>query len=73
MSGHPIVGTFSSCWIDFAYDILTVRLITWKKRKPGGLKKLIDPNGKKLMAFWLERIEVAHGIACALQYLHSLK
>lgn len=59
--------------LDRLYDILTVRLVTWKKRKPGGLKKLMDPKGKKATAFWLERITVAHDLACALKYLHSLK
>lgn len=59
--------------LDRLYDILTVRLVTWKKRKPGGLKKLMDSKGKKALAFWLERVTVAHDIACALKYLHSLK
>jgi hypothetical protein len=59
--------------LDRLYDILSVRLVTWKKRKPGGLKKLMDPKGKKATAFWLERITVAHDLACALKYLHSLK
>jgi hypothetical protein len=32
--------------LDRLYDILTVRLITWKKRKPDGLKRLIVPTAK---------------------------
>jgi hypothetical protein len=59
--------------LDRLYDILSIRLGTWKKRKPGGLKKLMDPKGKKATAFWLERIAVAHDLACALKYMHSLK
>lgn len=59
--------------LDRLYDILSTRLTTWKKRKPGGFKKLMDPKGKKAAAFWLERITVAHDLACALKYLHSLK
>lgn len=59
--------------LDRLYDIMTVRLVTWKKRKPGGFKKLMDPKGKKATAFWLERITVAHDLAAALKYLHSLK
>jgi len=59
--------------LDRLYDILTYRLVTWKKRKPGGLKKLFDPKGKKAKAFWLERITVSHDLASALRYLHSVK
>ena len=59
--------------LDRLYDILSYRLTLWKKRKPSGLKKLLDTKGKKATAFWLERITVAHDLACALKYLHSLK
>ena len=59
--------------LDRLYDILTYRLQTWKKQKPGGLKKLMDRKNKKLVAFWLERVTVAHDLACALRYLHSIK
>jgi hypothetical protein len=58
--------------LDRLYDILSVRLGTWKKRKPTGLKKLMDSK-KKAIAFWLERIAVGHDLACALKYMHSLK
>jgi hypothetical protein len=59
--------------LDRLYDILSIRLATWKKRKPAGLKKLLDPKGKKEIAFWLERIAVAHDLACALNHMHNLK
>lgn len=58
--------------LDRLYDILSLRLKTWKKRNPTGLAALATSKKKKI-AFWLERIAVAHDLACALKYMHSLK
>jgi hypothetical protein len=58
--------------LDRLYDILPIRLGAWKKRKPSGLQALMKSK-KKAIAFWLERIAVAHDLACALNYMHSLK
>ena len=59
--------------LDRLYDTLTMRLTSWKTRKPGGLRKLMDSRGKKATELWVERIIVARDIACALKYLHGLK
>lgn len=57
--------------MDRLHDILTVRLITWKKQKPGALNRMLDTKSKKAKAFWLERMNVAHDVASALKYIHS--
>ena len=59
--------------LDRLYDIMPMRLKKWKKRKGGGMKKMFDLQGKKALAFWVERVTVAYDIACALSYLHGLK
>jgi hypothetical protein len=59
--------------LDRLYDIMGMRIVKWKKRKPAGMVKLLDRKRKKEQAFWVERISVAYDLACALQYLHSLK
>lgn len=59
--------------LDRLYDIMSARLITWNKNQITGMKKLMDRKGKREMAFWLERVTVAHDLACALKYLHDLK
>ena len=57
--------------LDRLYDILTVRLQTWKKHRPSGLSKMFHSGCEKERAFWLERIGVAHDVASALAYLHG--
>lgn len=57
--------------LDRLYDILTVRLLTWKKHKPSAMRKMMGGNCKRAKAMWLERINVAHDVASALKYLHS--
>jgi hypothetical protein len=59
--------------LDRLFDILSLRISTWKNQKPAGLKKMLDPKGKKQMAFWLERIAVGRDLACALSHMHRLK
>jgi len=59
--------------LDRLYDILTVRLLKWKKSKLSGFKKLLDRKGKKALAFWVERLTVAYDLACALKYMHDLQ
>lgn len=53
---------------DRLYDILTRTLEGWKKRGAGRFG-----GNKKQIEFWVERLTVAHDIACALKYLHSLR
>lgn len=53
---------------DRLYDILTRTLEAWKKKGRslfGGKHKQVE--------FWVERLTVAHDIACALKYLHNLR
>ena len=57
--------------LDKLYDILTPRLIKWKKAKPIGLKKLMDVGGKKALSAWVERCTFGYDLACALKYLHN--
>jgi len=57
--------------LDRLYDILTLRLQTWKKHRPDILKKVMHRNCKQERAIWLERITVAHDVASALAHLHS--
>lgn len=59
--------------LDRLYDILTTRVVSWKRREIKGIGKLLDRKGKRQTAFWLERITVAHDLSCALKYLHGLK
>lgn len=59
--------------LDRLYDTLSQRVVTWKKRNVTGVKKLLDRKKKKKVAFWVERITVAHDLACALKHLHSIK
>lgn len=59
--------------LDRLYDTLSQRVIAWKKRNITGVKKLFDRKHKKKTAFWVERITVAHDLASALKYLHSIK
>jgi hypothetical protein len=59
--------------LDRLYDILSRTLVAWKKRKFVGVRKLLDRKGKKSTALWVERIAVAHDLAIALKFLHSLK
>jgi len=58
--------------LDRLYDILTTRLVSWRKRKVSGFAKVLDRQGKRQTAFWLERITVAYDLSCALKYLHGL-
>ena len=58
--------------LDRLYDILSKRLAAWKKRLGNKMAKLMDRNGKKKLAFWLERLTFAYDLACALKYLHDL-
>jgi len=58
--------------LDRLYDILTTRLVTWKKQMPRGFKKVLDMKGKKAQSFFVERLTVAYDLACALKYLHDL-
>lgn len=69
-SGTPYSRDFFVV-LDRLYDILTRTLVSWKKRRGGGLQKVMDRGGKKASAFWAERMIVAHDLACALRYLHS--
>jgi hypothetical protein len=71
-AGDPFDSTFFVV-LDRLYDILTTRLATWKKKKFGGLKKMLDRNGKKETAFWVERLTVGYDLACAIKYLHDTK
>jgi hypothetical protein len=57
--------------LDRLYDTLTTRLVKWKKQKPMGMKKLLDRGGKKELAGYIERLEFAYDLACALKYLHE--
>ena len=59
--------------LDRLYDILTVRVVKWKKSQVKGMKKLFDRKGKKALAFWVERLTVAYDLACALKYMHDLQ
>lgn len=58
--------------LDRLYDILSKRLLVWKKRMGNKMSKLMDRGGKKKLAFWLERLTFAYDLACALKYLHDL-
>ena len=72
-SGTPYSRDFFVV-LDRLYDILTRTLVSWKKKKSGGIKAaLMDRGGKKANAFWVERMIVAHDLGGALKYLHSLK
>jgi hypothetical protein len=60
--------------LDRLYDILTTRIVKWKKIKPptSGLKKvLMDRSGKKETALWAERCLFAFDLSCALKFLHG--
>lgn len=59
--------------LDRLYDILTVRVVKWKKSQVKGMKRLFDRKGKKALAFWVERLTVAYDLACALKYMHDLE
>jgi hypothetical protein len=59
--------------LDRLYDIFSRRLVSWKKKQPKGLVKVMDRKGKKANALWVERMNVAHDLACALNYLHCNK
>jgi hypothetical protein len=59
--------------LDRLYDILSTRLVKWKKQKPAGLKKLLDRGGKKESSFFVERITFGYDLSCALKYLHGSK
>jgi hypothetical protein len=60
--------------LDKLYDIMPFRLQKWKKKKKGGLSKMMfDRKGWKEQAFWVERLTACHDIACALNYLHRLQ
>lgn len=59
--------------LDRLYDILSTRLVKWKKQKPVGLKKLLDRGGKKEMEAFVERITFGYDLSCALKYLHESK
>jgi hypothetical protein len=71
-TGTPFTSSYFVI-LDRLYDTLTTRLAKWKKNKFTGVKKLLDRQGKKEMAFWLERVTVAYDLSCALKYLHDLK
>jgi hypothetical protein len=58
--------------LDKLYDILSSRLVKWKRRLPTKMSRLLDRGGKKEMAFWLERLTVGYDLSCALKYLHDL-
>jgi serine/threonine protein kinase len=57
--------------LDRLYDILSKRLLAWKKRMGNKMSKLMDRGGKKKLAFWLERLTFAYDLGCALKYLHD--
>lgn len=57
--------------LDRLDDILTSRIRTWKKQSPGGISKALHIGGKKEKVIWAERLMAAHGVACALEFLHS--
>ena len=58
--------------LDQLHDILTMRLVSWKKHRPNGFQaKFTDRKCKKAAAFWLERITVARSVSSALACLHS--
>jgi hypothetical protein len=59
--------------LDRLYDIMSTRLVKWKKQIPKGMGKLMDRGGKKELAFWVERCTVCYDLACALKYLHHLQ
>jgi hypothetical protein len=59
--------------LDRLYDIMSTRLVKWKKQIPKGMAKLLDRSGKKELAFWVERCTVCYDLACALKYLHHLQ
>lgn len=56
--------------LDHLYEILPLRLRTWKKQQPS---RLMDRTGKKRRCQYTARCQVAYEICCALKYLHSLK
>jgi len=58
--------------LDRLYDILSQRLLKWKKKDFKGLKKLIDMKGKKKNAFYTDRLTIAYDIGTALKYLHDM-
>jgi hypothetical protein len=59
--------------LDRLYDTLSTRLVKWKQLKPRGLRKLLDRNGKKELALWIERCSFAYDLASALRFLHESK
>jgi hypothetical protein len=59
--------------LDRLYDIMSTRLVKWRKQIPKGMGKLMDRGGKKELAFWVERCTVCYDLACALKYLHHLQ
>ena len=66
---EPYDGNFFLI-LDRLYEMLTLRLLTWKRQQPG---KLMDRGGKKKMALYLERLNVAYHLSSALRYMHSLQ
>lgn len=59
--------------LDRLYDTLSFRLVTWKKQRPAGIKKLLDRNGNKETELWVERCSFAYDLSSALKFLHESK
>jgi hypothetical protein len=57
--------------LDRLYDTLSVRLRTWKKQQPVGVRKMLDRSGKKERSLFLERLSFGFDLSCALDYLHE--
>lgn len=70
-TGSPYEPSFFVV-LDKLYDILSKRLLVWKKKVGNKMSKLMDRGGKKKLAFWLERLTFAYDLGCALKYLHDL-
>lgn len=54
------------------HDTLCARMIQWKKQIPRSARKLVDSGSQKVKKLWLDRLQVAHDLASALTYLHSI-
>lgn len=70
--GNPYDSNFFVV-LDRLYDTLFSKLIKWKKQQKSNIivKKLLDRNGKKELAFFTERLDFVYDLGCALKYLHE--
>lgn len=70
-STSPFDGNFFLV-LDKLYDILTMRLKSWKKKVPGKLARMTAAGKRNMKEFWAERLTVAYDLSCALKYLHDM-